>query len=51
MPFGEGERALLFPILSPRGEGTDTPGMRPYGYYNATVGMLSLLILTGNFLH
>ena len=29
-----------------------TPSLPPtYSYYNATVGMLTLLILTGNFMH
>jgi len=29
----------------------DTAGKTPYSYYNATVGMLTLLIMTGNFMH
>lgn len=30
---------------------TDPAGKTPYSYYNATVGMLTLLIMTGNFSH
>lgn len=29
----------------------DTQGRTPYSYYNATVGMLTLLMMTGNFSH
>jgi endo-1,4-beta-D-glucanase Y len=29
----------------------DTTGKTPYSYYNATVGMLTLLMMTGNFSH
>ncbi len=29
----------------------DTSGKTPYSYYNATVGMLTLLMMTGNFSH
>ena len=29
----------------------DASGKTPYSYYNATVGMLTLLIMTGNFSH
>jgi endo-1,4-beta-D-glucanase Y len=29
----------------------DTAGKTPYSYYNATVGMLTLLMMTGNFSH
>ena len=30
---------------------TDTAGKTPYSYYNATVGILTLLMMTGNFSH
>ena len=30
---------------------TSTPQTTPYSYYNATVGMLTLLMMTGNFSH
>jgi endo-1,4-beta-D-glucanase Y len=33
------------------GEPTDANGKTPYSYYNATVGMLTLLMMTGNFSH
>ena len=36
------------------GEGPDyrpVPREPTYGYYNATIGLLTLLIMTGNFLH
>jgi endo-1,4-beta-D-glucanase Y len=36
-------RATLAPV--------DSAGKTPYSYYNATVGMLSLLMMTGNFSH
>ena len=29
----------------------DTAGKTPYSYYNATVGLLTALIMTGNFMH
>jgi hypothetical protein len=29
----------------------DTAGKTPYSYYNATVGLLTALIMTGNFAH
>jgi len=29
----------------------DTAGRTPYSYYNATVGLLTALIMTGNFMH
>ncbi len=40
-------------LATPNYSGDDS-GNAPeptYGYYNATVGLLTLLILTGNFLH
>ena len=30
---------------------TDASGKTPYSYYNGTVGMLTLLMMTGNFSH
>ena len=29
----------------------DSTGKTPYSYYNATVGLLTLLMMTGNFSH
>jgi endoglucanase len=39
--FDMSNKATLAPI--------DTMGRTPYSYYNATVGMLTLLMMTGNF--
>ena len=48
-------RGLLAPCLATgdckNGEPTDANGKTPYSYYNATVGMLTLLMMTGNFSH
>jgi endo-1,4-beta-D-glucanase Y len=40
--FDEVNRASMAPV---------TAGKTPYSYYNATVGMLTLLIMNGNFSH
>jgi hypothetical protein len=29
----------------------DAAGKTPYSYYNATVGLLTALMMTGNFMH
>jgi hypothetical protein len=29
----------------------DTAGKTPYSYFNATVGLLTALMMTGNFMH
>jgi hypothetical protein len=41
--FDAATRGTLAPV--------DTSNRTPYSYYNATVGMLTLLIMSGNFSH
>jgi hypothetical protein len=41
--FDEITRGTLNPV--------DASGKSPYSYYNATVGLLTALIMTGNFMH
>jgi len=39
------------PLYTSSGSDDRTPREPTYGYYNATIGLLTLLIMTGNFLH
>jgi endoglucanase len=41
--FDQTTRGTMAPV--------DTAGKTPYSYYNATVGLLTLLTMTGNFKH
>ena len=41
----------VFDLVTRSSMSTIPPDKTPYSYYNATVGMLTLLMMTGNFSH